>query len=60
MSTLKRKKLYEITSTTYNMSRAYCKVCDKEFYGTEHELKIQMEAHNESEIHKFKETQNVK
>ena len=42
------------------MSRAYCKVCDKEFFGTDHELKIQMAAHIESEIHKFKETQNVK
>lgn len=42
------------------MSRAYCKVCDQEFFGTDHELKIQMAAHIESEIHKFKETQNVK
>ena len=41
------------------MSRVYCKVCDKEFFGTDHELKIQLAAHNESEIHKLKETQNV-
>ena len=42
------------------MSRAYCRVCDREFFGTDHELKIQMTAHNKSEIHKFKEAQNTK
>ena len=42
------------------MSRAYCKVCNKEFFGTDHELKIQMVAHDKSEIHKLKEIQSEK